>query len=93
MKTYNIYIESANSEVPDIDDSTIADSFEEAVRNFQNIYFDLGFTADEIRERIYCEDECPDCHGELREQIEQRQGGYFENILYCDDCGRTEVSK
>lgn len=35
---------------------------------------------------------CPECNGVMYEQYEERAPGYIESVLYCDNCGITEIS-
>jgi len=37
------------------------------------------------------QEKCPDCGSEkIQEQLEEREGGYFEIITYCLNCGATQ---
>ncbi len=36
---------------------------------------------------------CPECNSNIIEIKEQREGGYFETVIYCNGCGNTEVEK
>jgi uncharacterized protein with PIN domain len=37
------------------------------------------------------QERCPECQSlNIQEQIEEREGGYFETIIYCLNCGATQ---